>query len=284
MDKYYQMGPVTLCMRNWPRDFRWPFALWRLDAYEVPERDFQLLAEYDPNFAPEETGQWNLTESTVAAKRMELRLPDDWLLWKQLQADGGELKFALAPQCDRVVLVKDTTQTFGMAALEALTFFVFSMLLRHNILTFHSVLLEHKGKGILVAAPSGVGKTTHARLWRDTRGALILNGDRSPCYEENGQWFAFGTPWCGTSGENINRKVPVKAMVLLQQDTQNRILPMQPLERVNQLLGLAACPLGWQEKVLELLDRFLKTVPVVGLGCTPDPEAVEVLEAYLEKL
>ena len=284
MDKYYQMGPVTLCMRNWPRDFRWPFALWRLDAYEVPERDFQLLAEYDPNFAPEETGQWNLTESTVAAKRMELRLPDDWLLWKQLQADGGELKFALAPQCDRVVLVKDTTQTFGMAALEALTFFVFSMLLRHNILTFHSVLLEHKGKGILVAAPSGVGKTTHARLWRDTRGALILNGDRSPCYEENGQWFAFGTPWCGTSGENINRRVPLKAMVLLQQDTQNRILPMQPLELVNQLLGLAACPLGWQEKVLDLLDRFLKTVPVVGLACTPEPEAVEVLEAYLEKL
>ena len=284
MDKFYQLGPVTLCMRNWPRDFRWPFALWRLDAYEVPETTYQLLAVYDPNFAPEETGQWNLTESTVAAKRMELRLPDDWLLWKQLQADGRELKFALAPQCDRVVLVKDTTQTFGMAALEALTFFVFSMLLRHNILTFHSVLLEHRGKGILVAAPSGVGKTTHARLWRDTRGALILNGDRSPCYEENGQWFAFGTPWCGTSGENINRKVPVKAMVLLQQDTQNRILPMQPLERVNQLLGLAACPLGWQEKVLDLLDRFLKTVPVVGLGCTPDPEAVEVLEAYLEKL
>lgn len=284
MDKFYQLGPVTLCMRNWPRDFRWPFALWRLDAYEVPETSCQLLAVYDPNFAPEETGQWNLTESTVAAKRMELRLPDGWLLWKQLQADGGELKFALAPQCDRVVLVKDTTQTFGMAALEALTFFVFSMLLRHNILTFHSVLLEHKGKGILVAAPSGVGKTTHARLWRDTRGALILNGDRSPCYEENGQWFAFGTPWCGTSGENINRRVPLKAMVLLQQDTQNRILPMQPLELVNQLLGLAACPLGWQEKVLDLLDRFLKTVPVVGLGCTPDPEAVEVLEAYLEKL
>lgn len=284
MDKFYQLGPVTLCMRNWPRDYRWPFALWRLDAYEVPGDAFQLMAEYDPAFAPEEIGQWQLIEASVAAKRMELCLPDGMLLWKQQQSDGGELKFALAPNCDRVVLMQDTTRTFGMAALEALTFFIFPMLLRHNILTFHSVLLEYKGQGILVAAPSGVGKTTHARLWRDTKDALILNGDRSPCYEENGQWFAFGTPWCGTSGENINRRVPVKAMVLLKQDTQNRLVTLQPLEQLNQLLGLVACPAGWQERLLSLMDDFLKTVPVVGLACTPDREAVEVLQAYLEKL
>ena len=283
MNRFYQLGPVTLCMRNWPRDFRWPFALWRLDAYEVPERDFQLLAEYDPNFAPEETGQWQLTEATVAAKRMELRLPHGWLLWKQLQQDGGELKFALAPDCDRVVLMKDTTQTCGMAAVEALTFFIFPMFLTHNILTFHSVLLEHRGQGILIAAPSGVGKTTHARLWRTHKNALILNGDRSPCCEEEGSWYAFGTPWCGTSGENINRRVPVKALVLLRRGEQNRIVPLSPMEILGEMLGLTICSPGFQGKVLELLEAFLKSVPVVALACTPDAEAVEVLEAYLEK-
>lgn len=34
--------------------------------------------------------------------------------------------------------------------------------------------------------------------------------------------------------------------------------------------------------LLELLDAFLKAVPVVGLACTPDAAAVDTLEAYLQ--
>lgn len=98
--------------------------------------------------------------------------------------------------------------------------------------------------------------------------------------------MAFGTPWCGTSGENINRQVPVKALVLLRRGQRNEIVPMQPVEILTQLLPLITCPLlpGTQEKMLELLDGFLKAVPVVGLACTPDASAVETLAAYLENL
>ena len=98
--------------------------------------------------------------------------------------------------------------------------------------------------------------------------------------------MAFGTPWCGTSGENINRQVPVKALVLLRRGQRNEIVPMQPVEILTQLLPLTTCPLlpGTQEKMLELLDGFLKAVPVVGLACTPDASAVETLAAYLENL
>ena len=286
MERFYKLGPVTLCIRNWPRDLRWPFAFWKLDAYQAQKTDADIIAEYDPEFSLQEAEDWRIVEATATAKRMEQYLPGGWLLWKQKLSGGEELKFAVCPEQSRIVLMKDETDTCGIAAVEALTFFVFSLFLNKNILSIHSALLEHNGEGILIAAPSGVGKTTHARLWRDTKNALILNGDRAACYQKDGKWMAFGTPWCGTSGENINRQVPVKALVLLRRGECNEIIPLQPMEILTQLLPLITCPLlpGSQEKMLELLDGFLKAVPVVGLACTPDASAVETLAAYLENL
>jgi len=286
MEKYYKLGPVTLCMRNWPRDLRWPFAMWKLDAYETPIPGWAVHAAFDRELAVEEGEQWQLLESTATAKRMEQQLPGGWLLWKQVQSDGAQLKFAILPEQCRVVLMEDSTNTCAMAALEALTFFVLPMLLLRKILTFHGVLLEHKGQGILLCAPSGVGKTTHARLWREHKNAWILNGDRSPCYEKDGAWVAFGTPWCGTSGEHINRQVPVKALVLLRRGQRDQIVPMSAMEVVTQVLELAVCPAwpGFRERVLALVDEFLKAVPVTGLACTPTEKAVQVLDAWLEAL
>lgn len=284
MEKFYKLGPVTLCMRNWPRDIRWPFAVWKLDAYETGKADIDILAEYDPDFTLTETDDWQILEATATAKRMEQRLPGGFILWKQVQSGGAELKFAICPAESRIVLLKDETDSCGMAALEALTFFVFPMMLEKNIISIHSAFLEYNGQGILIAAPSGVGKTTHARLWRDSKNAMIINGDRAPCYQKNGKWIAFGTPWCGTSGENINRQAEVKALVLLRRGEENKILTLTPMEVLTQVLGLTACPLwpGYQEKVADLLDTFLQDIPVVGLACTPDASAVEMLAEYLE--
>lgn len=284
MDKFYKLGPVTLCMRNWPRDIRWPFAVWKLDAYETNKEHIDILAEYDPNFVLTETDEWHILEAAATAKRMEQRLPDGWILWKQVQSDGAELKFAVCPAESRIVLLKDETDSCAMAALEALTFFVFPMMLEKNIVSIHSALLEHNGQGILIAAASGVGKTTHARLWRDKKNALIINGDRASCYQKEGKWIAFGTPWCGTSGENINRQVPVKALVLLRRGEENKIVALTSMEVLTQVLGLTICPLwpGYQEKVVNLLDTFLQDIPVVGLACRPDTAAVELLADYLE--
>ena len=286
MEKFYKLGPVTLCMRNWPRDLRWPFAFWKLDAYQVQKAGWDITAEYDPEFSLEETDDWRIVEATATAKRMVQDLPNGWLLWLQKQSQGEELKFAVCPEQCRIVLLKDETRSCGLAAMEALTFFIFPLLLQKDVLSIHSVLLEHNGKGILIAAPSGVGKSTHARLWRDTKNALILNGDRAACYEAGGKWMAFGTPWCGTSGENINRQVPLSALVLLSQGQKNEIIPPEPMQLLTQLLPLTGSPLlpQLQVQTLNLLDEFLKTVPVVGLSCTPDAAAVETLAAYLEDL
>ena len=62
--------------------------------------------------------------------------------------------------------------------------------LNHHACVLHGVVMEYEGKGILVTAPAGTGKTTHTRMWRDWKHALILNGDRASA----GSWRAFGMP------------------------------------------------------------------------------------------
>ena len=98
--------------------------------------------------------------------------------------------------------------------------------------------------------------------------------------------MAFGTPWCGTSGEHINRCVPIRALVLLRQGQENRVLPLGSMEKLTQIMPLLTQPLSlhMQGDLCDLLDGFLKAVPVVELVCTPDAAAVDALEAYLQKL
>ncbi len=54
----------------------------------------------------------------------------------------------------------------------------------------HASLISFDGKGYAFSAPSGYGKSTHARLWRGYFGSrvLILNGDK-PIIKYDGKDF-----------------------------------------------------------------------------------------------
>ena len=50
----------------------------------------------------------------------------------------------------------------------------------YNRFVLHGAALSTFGKGYIFAAPSGVGKSTHVRLWRECFGdnVKIINGDK----------------------------------------------------------------------------------------------------------
>ena len=148
--------------------------------------------------------------------------------------------------------------------------------------------MEYCGKGIIISAPSGTGKTTHARMWRDSRNALIINGDRSTCQKKNGIWTGFGLPWSGTSGEQINRSVPICAIVILERAEINQVQQItNPLETFISLLPHVQYPFWDTEltsKAMDLLDDFIQETPVLHLHCRPDLESVDVLENAINQL
>ena len=132
-----------------------------------------------------------------------------------------------------------------------------------------------------------MGKTTHARLWRDHENALILNGDRSLCRRIDGKWYAYGMPWCGSSGEYINRRVPISCIVELRRGETNRVEDVSPFDAAMYLLERIYAPV-WEPELRETaVDRCQElgsSIPVVRLYCRPDPESVQVLKYVIQGL
>ncbi len=152
-------------------------------------------------------------------------------------------------------------------------------------LMLHGVLMEWQGKGIILTASSGTGKTTHARLWREYENALIINGDRVLIRKEEGQWYAFGTPWSGSSGECVNRKVSLDAVVFLNRGKINEVYPVSPIQGMEKILPRIIAP-KWHEKyslmAIDLAIKCLEEIPLYELYCRPDAESVCTLKQALQ--
>lgn len=107
------------------------------------------------------------------------------------------------------------------------------------------------------------------------------NGDRCLCRKKDGIWYAYGMPWAGSSGEYINRKVPITAIVSLKQDSYNHVRRMNVFEGSIYLLQRIFAPL-WrgkmQERAMDMTEELAREIPMLELSCKPDFESVDVLK------
>ena len=94
-----------------------------------------------------------------------------------------------------------------------------------DALWLHSAVMEMDGEGYAVTAPSGYGKTTHARLWLKAfpGKARIINGDNPIVRKEGEGFMAYGTPFCGKEGYQVNIGVPLKGFCYLKHGEANSI-------------------------------------------------------------
>lgn len=158
------------------------------------------------------------------------------------------------------------------------------LLLQHNRLMLHASFVKYKGHGILFSGPSGIGKSTQAELWRRTRGAEIVNGDRAAVGLADEEWTAWGIPYAGTSGICYNKSAQISAIVILRQANNNQIRSLSAIEAMRYLYPETTVH-QWDgkfvEKVTDLLSQLISAVPVFLLECVPDESAVEILQEKL---
>lgn len=158
------------------------------------------------------------------------------------------------------------------------------ILLSKEVMILHSSFIIHNNESILFTAPSGTGKSTQASLWEKYKGAEIINGDRSAIGTRNGEYFAYGLPFCGSSNICKNKEEPLKAIVVLKQAKENSVRRLSKIEAFKILLGQVAIN-RWNKKDMELamtlIEELIEKVPVVMLSCRPDKEATDVLNDYL---
>ena len=160
------------------------------------------------------------------------------------------------------------------------------LLLQQDRLLLHASYIKYEGNGILFSGPSGIGKSTQAELWKRTRGAEIVNGDRAALGLSDEGWTAWGIPYAGTSGICHNESAPLLAIVVLRQAKENRICKLSPVEALRYLypeVTIHQWDAGFVEKVTYLLTNLISTVPVFLLECLPDESAVAILREKLSK-
>lgn len=150
---------------------------------------------------------------------------------------------------------------------------------------FHCSYIDRGGKAILFTAPSETGKSTQAELWKNSRGAEIINGDRAAVRIVDGRILAEGIPFAGSSCYCENRSLEVEAIVYLGQAPRTTICRMQGFEafaRVWEGVSVNTWDEADMELVSEAVQQIAMTIPVYHLLCTPDESAVLALERALE--
>lgn len=243
-------------------------------AIRWPENHKAFVSGFESDSSPDSTPEWTLSIisapqnchgiafTEVSGPHFLYRsvLPTECLF---ANADWSEA----AISCEHYA---DENYALPLAALSSrLTYF--------DGLLLHSSLVELDGEGVIFTGYSGVGKTTQAQLWEKYLNAKIINGDKLVLrILENGT-FAYGIPWKGSSPYCLNRKVPVKGIVVLQQAGENSIQKLDSAACLEYFIPHIFLP-HWDpecmSRALDTFEKILSSIPVFLLRCRPDEDAV----------
>ena len=143
----------------------------------------------------------------------------------------------------------------------------------------HASLVEKDGYGVVFLGPSGMGKSTQAKLWVEHQGADFIIGDRPGLRRIYGKWIGFGMPWDGKDNIKQQKQVPIRALISLEQAPENSIRRLTKQEAMIVLLNQVMMPM-WDDAAMSLLTPLMgqlaSEVPFYHLKNLPNREATEL--------
>ena len=197
-----------------------------------------------------------------------------------MAVSGNDILLADEEYANGKLILRDGTQKD-----ELILQFIYSRLAKHKTLLLHSSLVSTAAEeGIMFLGISGIGKTTQAENWNKYRNAEIINGDRVFIKLCEDGLYAYGSPWCGSSPYCLNKRVPVKMMIYLEQAQENSLRKLSELEALQKVTNSTFYPRWFSdgvEQAMEVIDRLVCDVPMYVLQCRPDEDAVRLVEAEL---
>ena len=153
-------------------------------------------------------------------------------------------------------------------------------LVEYDTLLFHGSAVAVDGEVYLFTAKSGVGKSTHTRLWRECFGerAVMVNDDKPLIKITDSGVLVYGTPWNGKHRLSTNIRLPMRALCILERAEDNRIEKVDSRENFHKILAQTYRPNGAlaTANTLRLIDKLLQSVPLYRLGCNMELSAAEV--------
>lgn len=211
------------------------------------------------------------------------RYPELTALCREYLAPPGSAPVLSVSVTEEEILAEGTPgDDFSKGYLETLAIYrkLCERLLPHGRLLLHGSAFAFDGEGVLFTAPSGTGKSTHARLWREVyrERVTVINDDKPLLTVRDGGVSVSGTPWDGKHRLSTNLTVPLRAIVLLGRGQENVLVPVTPARAYPYLLGQTYRPSdpGLLALTLSLLDRAMPHLSLYMMRATLSEDAARV--------
>ena len=153
--------------------------------------------------------------------------------------------------------------------------------IKYGVMLVHSSALIYDGGAYLFSADSGVGKSTHTRLWLKAFGdkVHIMNDDKPVVKLYDDKAVAFGTPFDGGSGIALNEAYPLKAIIFIERGEENSVRVPETKEVIQKLYFQTAHMVDAEtaEKMLINIERILSLAKFYVLTCNMDISAAYIV-------
>ena len=142
----------------------------------------------------------------------------------------------------------------------------------------HSSVVVCNGHAVMCLGESGTGKSTHTRLWLENiQGTHLLNDDSPILAVEEDGVMVYGSPWSGKTHCYHQERVPVAALLRLEQKPENSIRKLGVIESFAALQP--SCPPCMvkdercTDKLVDFISEVIRHTAVYRMGCLPNAAA-----------
>ncbi|MBQ9514191.1 MAG: hypothetical protein IJR66_04365 [Clostridia bacterium] len=195
--------------------------------------------------------------------------------------ESAEYSFSITDEM--IKKEKELAPTFPDFYLESLA--VFRVICEYLLdnkqgIIFHSSAVAVDNEAYLFAAPSGTGKSTHARYWKELLGDKLsfINDDKPIIRYVDGEFYVYGTPWNGKHHLDTNCKVKIKAICALLRAEKPFVEKANVSDMLNVILNQTLRPNKEEQidKLFDLIEKLLYNVALYKLGCNLSIDSAKI--------
>ena len=182
---------------------------------------------------------------------------------------------------DAEIRREDDGKGFHVSYLEILAVYrkIAEKIIEYKGFLMHGVVIETERQGIMFAAKSGTGKTTHALLWQKLLGdkMVFVNGDKPLIRIIGDEVYAYGTPWAGKENLHANMRTHLKTICFIERSDTNECIKLDR-ESIFKRLYVHLYKPENKPKLMEMfdmLDTFINKIDFYLIKCNKDLSAAE---------
>ena len=158
------------------------------------------------------------------------------------------------------------------------------LLADRNAVLLHSAGVILNGRGLLFVGHSDAGKSTTVNMLKGR--AEILCDDRNVARRGNSGWRIHGTWSHGDVAEVSPASAPLRAIMFLQQNTRNEIVPLTDRKEIwKRLLATlikAMVTAEWWHREIDVLEQIVNEVPCYTMHFDKSGMIVPELEKLVD--